>query len=291
MPPYSILLIDNDPAYCRRVVESAKRHRLIVTCHHNLKEGMDELMKNRRLKAVILDDRCGLTAWQSGEGQSNFVFHAMRQLGEIEYQYHRVVPYCVSCENTEEFKEDLDGITVVFRKDVDHDQMFQWITVSIDNLPETIIQKEYAGIFEKLSGIFDENQEALLVDVLQLRGTGEPAAIITGMVILRRLMENLADVACTIHLDKKPESYCIEGAGGRTKLILLDLQTKVLPVELHFQATQFYKICSKYASHIPLAPTEGPSFHPKKYTLGRLIYTFLELVDYLIPVKTSVKPL
>ncbi len=281
MNPLSILLIDDNPAYCLELQEVAKHFRFNITFFHNLEDGMEALTKSRRLKAVILDDRCLLEPGQPGAARSNFVFHALQQLRDIEHHYNRAIPFCVNSENPAEFREDLEGISRVFVKKNEHDQMFRWLKDSIEQLPETAIRKEFYGIFEKMDAIFNEEQQELLIDVLQGRVSAEPSRIVTNMAILRRLLEDLVNAVCLKKPGKPPAAFDT-GTGSRTRRILEAMRPRILPDELFVQANQLYKTCSRYGNHVHLFGSSVPCFSPGKYTLARLVYAFLEIADYLL---------
>ena len=279
--PYPILLIDDDPAYCRLLQDEAKKFRFIITYFDNLEDGLEELKKSRRMKAVILDDRCKLESRQLEASKANFVFHAMQQLADIEHHYNRSIPFCVNSVKPDEFREELEGITPVFVKKADHEQMFHWIKDAIDQLPETAIRREYSEIFEKVALIFNEDQQEMLIDVIQKRGITDSASIVTSMAILRRLLENLVNAVCLKHLGKHPEYFVNGQNGSRTRQILEAMHPRILPPELFSTATQLYKTCSKYGNH-DIRHSISNNFVPTTFTLTRLTYTFLELFDYLI---------
>ena len=286
MIPYSILLIDDDPVYCRQLQEAARGFRFHITVFHNLEEGMKELRKSRRIKAIILDDRCVLQASQQGAGKSNFVIHAIQQLKDIEHEYKRSIPYCVNCVIKDEFREDLEGVTQLFVKKQDHDQMFNWLKDSIDQMPETAIRREFYGVFEKVSAVFNEDHQELLIEVLQNRGIADSTTIVTNLIILRLLMEILVDAVCLKKLGRQPDDFVNGQNGSRTRQILEAMQPQILPSELFIQATQLYKTCSKYGNHPP-PYLSANRFSPTPFTVTRLVYTFLEIADHLLPSKIS----
>jgi transcriptional accessory protein Tex/SPT6 len=281
MSPSHLLLLDDDPAYCLQLQEEAKAYRFDIHYHHNLEDGLDALLASRRYKAVILDGRCFIEPGQQGTARSNFVYHALQRIADIENEYNRTIPFCINSEHPDDFREDLEGIAHVFRKTIQHEALFEWLKDTIYLLPETTIRKQYYDIFEKIAPHFSEEEEDLLIDVLQGSGTSDRALIITNLALLRRLLERLIDIACVTKLNKQPEAF-LSGSGSRTRLILDALNNRVLPPELFVTANQLYKTCSKYGNHKSLQNKALPQLNINKYFSQRLVHTFLELADYLL---------
>lgn len=279
MNPHRILLIDDDPAYCLQLKEAAVHAGLEVVYFHNLEDGMEAIRETRRLKAVILDGRCFLEPGQ-GVARSNFVFHAIRQLADIEHHYNRAIPFCVNSENPAEFSEDLEGLSPVFLKKSEHERMFGWLKEAIEALPETAIRRKYADVFEKVAARFNEEQQELLIDVLQNQGTAERSGIVTCLAILRRLLEDIVDAAYLLKLGKDPSEFNA-GPGSRTRRILEAMHPRVLPAELFSQATVLYKTCSRFGNHVAPETSRGKVYFPGRYALPRLVFTFLELACFL----------
>ncbi len=281
MNPTLLLLLDDDPAYCLQLQEAAKAYRFEIHYRHNLEDGLEALVASRRYKAVILDGRCLLRPDQTAPARSNFVHHALLRIDNIEDEYNRIIPFCINTENPSDFTEDLEGIATVFRKSLQHDAMFNWIKDAITQLPETIIRKRYADIFEKTAKCFTDEEEDLLVDILQNANTSDPALLITSLALLRRLLERLIDITCVTKLNKQPQAF-LSGTGSRTRLILDAMHNSVLPPELFVTANQLYKTCSKYGNHKSLQNMALPQLNLNKYFSQRLVHTFLELADYLL---------
>ncbi len=281
MNPPRILLIDDDPAYCLQLKGAALQAGFEVVYFHNLEDGMDALKETRRLKAVILDGRCFLEPRQEGNAHSNFVFHALQQLTDIEHHYNRAIPFCVNSESPEDFREDLEGITRVFLKRSEHEGMFGWLKEAINDLPETAIRRRFVDVFKAIDSHLDEEQQELLIDVLQNQGTLDRAGIVTNLAMLRRLLEDIVDAGCLIKLGKQPSEFD-DGQGSRTRRILEAMHPRALPAELLSQAISMYKTCSKYGNHVAHKKSRSSAYFPGKYALPRLVFTFLELVCHLV---------
>jgi hypothetical protein len=280
MNPVTLLLIDDDPAYCLKLQTEGKGYRFDIVAHHNLEDGMEALVASRRIKAVILDGRCFLEPGQ-GVARANFVYHALQRIADIENEYNRSIPVCINTEHCGDFIEDLDGIAQVFSKADEHAALFEWVKSALAQLPETVVRKRFVETFEKTAPYFTDEEDDLLVDVLQTAHLSDPAIIITNLALLRRLLERLADIACVKKLNKDPLEFS-EGHGSRTRRILETMHRRALPHDLFVSANQLYVICSKYGNHQNL-PTKGElPYSPNKYLVQSLVFAYLALVDHLL---------
>lgn len=277
----TLLLLDDDPTYCLQLQEAARAYRFDIDFCHNLEDGLDKLVTSRRYKAVILDGRCFIEHEQQGTARSNFVYHALHRIADIENEYNRTIPYCVNTEQPDDFREDLEGIAHVFRKTIQHDALFDWLKNTIALLPETSILKQYHDVFEKVAPHFNEEEEELLIDVLQSVGSSDSALIITNLALLRRLLERLIDIACIEKLNKQPYEFT-SGTGSRTRLILDAMHQRILPPELYVTANQLYKTCSRYGNHKSLQTKNLVGYKPGKYAYNSLVHSFLELAVFLL---------
>ncbi len=276
-----ILLIDDDSIYSTKLQTEAKAFGLEMVIADNLEDGMEMLRGSRKLKAVVLDGRCFLTDDKQEPVRSNFVSHALRQIGEIEDDYSRIIPFCINTETPADFAEDMVGIAEVFAKETEHNMLFQHINSMLKALPETIVREEFEAVFSKIQNRFDEDDEELLVSVLQTIGKSDRAEIATHLGLLRRLLETLIDGVCEEKLHKPFDSF-LRGEGSRTRRILEAMRYQVLPIELYDSAIHLYRIGSRYGNHQdPIAPGTI-TLHPNKYTYQRMVYALLELIVFLL---------
>jgi hypothetical protein len=281
MNSHRILIIDDDPSYCKQLVATGRDYRFDIVFYHNLEEGMEALVASRRIKAVILDGHCFLEPDQQGIARSNFVHHALHQIADIENEYSRVIPCCVNTEHAGDFREDLEGVVPVFQKNVQEGALFDWLRTTIAQLPETLVRKRYDDLFERTALYFSEEEEDLLIDIIQSAGKSDQAAIITSLASLRKFLEILMDKVYVERFQKNPEDI-LRVKGGRTVKILDEFHQSVLPPELYVTATQLYKTCSKYGINHDPSPKNRIPYKPGKYALNRLLYSYLELADFLL---------
>lgn len=281
MNPTRILLIDDDWSYCKQLQTAGTENRFDIVFYHNLEDGMEALVTSRRIKAVILDGHCFLDPEQKGIARSNFVHHALHQIADIENEYNRVIPCCVNTGQTIDFREDLEGLVPVFQKRGQEEELFDWLTTTISQLSETLVRKQYDDLFEKTNFHFSDEEEDLLIDVIQFAGKSDQASITTGMAILRKLLEILMDKIYFGQLRKSPEDL-MKVKGSRTLRILDEFHQSILPSELYVTATHLYKTCSKYGIHNDPSPKNQIVYKPGKYALKRLLYSYLELADFLL---------
>lgn len=284
-----LLLIDDNTAYCRQVADEGMKYGFEVAYFHNLEQGFKALESSRRYKALILDGHCMLESGASEKAKSNFVFHALQRLKELEHSYNRVVPFCVNTERPEDFIAELEGIAMVFTKGTHHQSMFTWLKETIIELPDASIRLIYSDVFEVVNGLFTEEEEEMLIDALQLSGISAREDIVNGLALLRRLLELLMDIACRKHLGKPPDEF-LKGYGSRTRRIMEALQNKAMPAELFNTASSLYRTCSKYGSHSE-RNLRHPAlvYVPRKYSYNRLLQTYLELVISLLHEKLIFK--
>lgn len=103
-----IALIDDNVQYCKQLQKEAKNYGFKISYFHNLETGIETIEQTPTIKAVILDGHCPIEPEQAPEtGKSNFVFHALHRLTDVEHIYNRFLPYCVNTSEPNDFKEDL----------------------------------------------------------------------------------------------------------------------------------------------------------------------------------------
>jgi hypothetical protein len=214
--------------------------------------------------------------------RASFVYHALHLLNHLEHESNRVIPCCVNSEEPEAFAPELEGIAPVFRKESQHEDLFRWLRRAIADLPETALRNQFREVFDKIQGHFSEDEEEILVDILQTLGKSDAGDIASRLAMLRRMLELLIDLACIRHLQCQPVKYAT-GPGSHTRRILAALPVHILPNDLKAQANALYTVCSKYANHNERSRTGKPlAYRPGKYGFQRQVYTWMELLDYLL---------
>ena len=274
---YHILLIDDNLQYCETLKKEASGKSIVITHFHNLEDGIIALKESKKYKAVILDGRCVLDKQQKPEtGKSSFVFHAIQELRDLFFEQDRLLPFCVNAENPDDFIENLDGITQVYKKTEQHDDMFSFLLKMIYNLPETKIRLQHKEVFEFLMKYGDETDEDLLEDVILNIEKSDASSIVSNLSILRRIEEKIFDIICIQYLGKSL-NFFDNMRGSRTKSIISNLQqSKSLPVHLLYLSKNIYSTCSKYGNHNLKNKLDGEL--PGKYLVLSFLNALLELI-------------
>lgn len=281
MNPTFVLLIDDDTSYSKSLSAESGLNSINLICSRNLKEGIETLLANRRIKAVILDGHCRLNNDQPGEPKTNFVFHALQQIRDLEHEHNRLIPFCVSSEKPDAFGDDLSGIAPIFRKGDDHNKMFGFLKEQIRILPDSIIRNKYEDIFENIDLVFDGIEEDLLIDLIQAATLHDPLAIDANLASIRRLLEKLADQCYKTFINPKI-TKSVKLKGGFLKMTFQSLSDRyLLPRELMSSAFFIYSFCSEHGSHSNLDMVKV-NYEPNRYSYQRVLFSFLELLAYCI---------
>jgi len=277
----TVLLIDDDLKYGNNLSSEIIATGFHLIMKPNLKDGMETLAASRRIKAVILDGHCRLDDDQPGEPKTNFVFHALQQIRDLEHEQNRLIPFCICSEKPEAFGDDLSGIAPVFRKNEDHPKMFEFLHGQIRNLPDSIIRHHHHDIFENIELVYDDEEEDLLIDLIQAAGLHDPLAIDANLASLRRLLEKLADRCYSGFISARNTSG-EKRKGGFIKLTFQSLGDRyLLPRELMKSAFFVYSFCSEHGSHADTGQ-ERVRYIPGNYAYQRVLFTFLELLAYCL---------
>lgn len=275
MKKTKILLIDDDKDYCQKLTQLARNHNFKIHSFHNLEDGMDYLKSHQQVKAVILDERCLLTPEQKpGTEKTNFVFHAMQELKDIEHEQDRALPFCVMAINTDDFNDDLHGIASVFEKNRDEKLLFGHLQAEVMHLAESIVEKEFEDIFEFVDDFLDEEDYELMATLLLNKEKSDPQNIISNLSLLRRVEEKLFDVLCVNLLGKQAQQFETRGR-SRTKNIIQALYAQhIMPRMLKDTAFQIYTLSSKIGNHNHY----DSNYFPSQYFVSALVFNFLEIL-------------
>ena len=274
--PSSILLIDDEPDYCRMLTDEARSNRYLIHCFHTLEEGIAHLEKNQKIRAVVLDSRCALDDEQDlGSIKTNFVFHAMDQINRIEHQQNRYIPFMVFADELFDLEKDLDGLARVISKKQGSIELFRQLDEALALLPEIMVREKHPEIFDFLENYCSDHDEDLMESLLMQAEKSDPHSIITNIALTRRLLEKLFDVLAVNVLAKKPESFEVK-TNSRTRSIMDCLaREKLLPPELRKTASHLYGFSSKYGNHNLLGSEN--SYFPGSYAVVGNVNLLLEL--------------
>jgi hypothetical protein len=276
----NILLIDDNPAYCADFESQAHKQLFDVHLAHNLKQGIELLMHNRQIGAVVLDGHCFIEPGQPGNPGVNFVFHALHSLDDLEREQNRLIPRCVNTEQPEEFRDELKGLVQVFSKTGDPAFLFRWLRKTIAQLPEWQIKEEHASIFDDASLVFDDHEIAELIDLIAFSHNPDLSDIPNRLSVIRRLLEQLAD-ACAIRLLKNNPADMAGNMGVSVKPIFDAMRSKkIVPGTIQKEVTRLYSYCSEYGTHI--YRQQLPVYDPGIYSYRRSLNSFLEITEYCL---------
>lgn len=273
-----VLLIDDDKNYCRILQEKAKQAILELSIAHNLKEGLEMIGNNRRIKAVILDGHCLLESNQPDGPKANFVYHALHHLDDLEREQNRIIPRCVNSEIPSDFVEELQGLIPVFSKNSDSNLLFRWVRQSISQLEEVQVMEKHPAIFDNSQLVFNDLEEDELIDLLIFAENPDESEIPSRLAVIRRLLERLTAVCAEELLKTSADSYA-NMMGVSVKPVFDALRSKqIVPGILAKQVRDLYSYCSEFGNHIQ---TDGkPEYHADTYAYRRNLNGFLEVLSY-----------
>ena len=279
MKKQQILLIDDDVKYCQNLSQLARNFNFKIHTFHNLEDGINYLKTHQQLKAIILDERCILTPEQKpGTEKTNFVFHAMQELKDLEHEQDRVLPFCVNAAEPSNFNDDLIGIASVFQKNKDENELFKHLKLKVQYLKQSLVEKEFEDIFDFVDDYFNEDDYEILETLLLNKEKSDPQNIVTNLSLLRRIEEKLFDVLCINMLAKQPAQFDNSGR-SRTKNIIHALYVqKIIPRILKDSAFQIYTLASRLGSHNP--NTNNNSYLPSQYFVTALVFNLLEIMQW-----------
>jgi len=276
--PLPIILIDDHPSYCEKLRQEASEYNLEISSFHNLEDGINALHSNRHFKAVILDGRCLLHKKQTGMPKSNFVFHAIQDIEEIQDMKKREIPYCVCSETPGDFTEDLEGIALVFDKNNSSDEMFEYLLSRIKILPELIIREQYPEVFSFADAYFSDNDIEILENTLINQNAANHSNIVQNIASVRRLEEAFYDTMCINYYGKSPEHFAEKNA-NRTKAIFYRFfMDKLMPDFILNFSKNIYSLSSRYGSHA--YNNKKSWFNPQTYMVSSLIHNLFALYQW-----------
>ena len=276
----SILLIDDNPAFCADFELQARKQLFDVHLAHNLKQGIALLTENRQIGAVVLDGHGYIEPGQTGNPEVNFVFHALHSLDDLEREQNRLIPRCVNTEQPEEFRDELKGLVQVFSKTGDPAFLFRWLRRTSAQLPEFQIKEDHASIFDHAGLVFDDHEIAELIDLIAFSRNPDLSDIPNRLSVIRRLLEQLAD-ACAVRLLKNNPADMAGKMGVSVKPIFDALRSKmIVPGSIQKEVTRLYSYCSEFGTHI--YRLQSPAYDPGIYAYRRCLNSFLEIAEYCI---------
>ena len=291
--PIQILMIDDDLAFANAIMNRARRFQVLVTNKTNLKDGFEELLSSNKYQALILDGKAPLTAEQpKGTEAENFVHEALTKLREIELTHERLIPFCVHTAWFVQLEASLRGRAQVYDKkktaleDNLMEDMFNYLRDKIEDLEDTKIKQRYPEIFEFAEKYLDEEDNALLLNVLSFKLNPKREVLLERLAFIRRLEESILNIFCKYYLKEDPILYGLDGQSRTKDLINLIKVKKLAPLHVSFFTYIIYTTQSLAVQHKAPESSEFYNYPITIYT----VQTFINaLMDIIIWVKESIE--
>lgn len=288
-----VLMIDDDQGFTAAFKNRARRFQVLITAKHNLKEGLDELQRNTKYQAVILDGKAPLTPEQAkGTEAENFVHEAMLRLREIEIQRDEVIPFCVLTAWQVQLEPALRNRAKLFDKkkvvleDELLEELFGYLRECIDEMEETKTRQRYPDVFDFAEQYLDEEDNALLVNILSSKLNHKREVLLERLAFIRRLEESVLNVFCQHYLKEDPLLYGLDGQSRTKDLINLIKIRKLAPLHVSFFTYVIYTTQSLAVQHKAPESSEFYNYPITIYT----VHTFINaLLDIIIWVKDSIE--
>ena len=271
-----LLLIDDDPAYCRVLHSLARQKGWALEYCDNLEDGMKKLSAMPRFRAVILDGHCFLSDEKDHPPGQNFVFHALQDITALEVSHSRSIPFCVNTAQPEAFRDGLEGIAPVFTKQIDEDKLFHWLDDAIGNLPETRLRKEYPEVFEDIGLLLDEQHEDDLLRLILRFERKNPNDTETLLALSRVILEAALMQMSWKILQKDPASLTHGRVGIASAITDRLARHPRVSRTLTSVASHTYKYCSRFGNHAFSAHEEN--YRTGLYAAGRIVFSLLEVL-------------
>jgi hypothetical protein len=293
--PIHILIIDDNKEYCNGLKNRfytfgiKKGYNIQLSDFQNLEDGIAELSKNSKYKALILDGQCLITREQEKAG-FDFLPVAMKRLSELNRQTGRhYIPFAV-CTGYYERYQDQETLVKeergrMFDKAKGETQMLEYLLEEIEKALETKFEKEFPDIFEVFAkGYLPDEQRKNLVEILKNKDTD--AKISTTLASLRVFQENIyktleanGKIPAIKSFDTRNKQ--LSGIVDETKKKPQATQTIYQTDTIEHLASAIYKIACAYGTHVSTKPThvavqywENPSI----YVTQSLVFALLEQI-------------
>lgn len=286
-----VLIIDDDKKYCERLARTfaavgrSMDYDVKLADYQNLTDGIAELSKNSKYKAVILDGKCRIDA--DGKEDFGFLPLALNKLWELNRQTGRhYMPFAVCTAYYDKYDshkllvEEQKGR--MFDKSIQEEEMMKWLLEEIKKAPETKLEIEFPDIFDIFTkGYLNNTARRDLVSIL--KNIDDEARIGTTLAALRVFQENIYN---TLEASGKVNLNGCNSFGSINKRLSGDIrppqyqptQTLYQTVTIDCLANAIYKIGSSYGNHVPVRPTVTVKYweEPSIYAVKSLVYALLE---------------
>jgi hypothetical protein len=267
-PNISILLIDDEPDYCRSLQELALlEYNIIITYYHNHDEGFAALAKDNSYHGLILDAKCLINPQQEFETDEALAY-ALNKLADYEQKYNRFLPFVVNTgysDFTRFFSKSLEERqSRIFLKSQPAQEMLEYLLAQVNNSEIFQIERAYADVLTPFNkGYLPSEQRNNLMNIIKNMQRQEPAEISKTLTLIRVVNEKLMDAL---------------GKATAYKFTQPDL---IVQLSSHL----IRKIGSNYGAH----PSRTTDIQPSSYTVCSLSFALFETLLWFTAEMDKVK--
>lgn len=290
--PIEVLMIDDDDEFAASMKNRARRYQVLLTNRTNFRDGFEELQRNPKYQAVILDGKAPLTPDQpKGTEAENFVHEAIMRLRELELTQDRVVPFCVHTAWYVQLEPSLRGRAMVFDKkktavdDAMMGDLFEYLHRRVEDMEDTKIKQRYPDIFDFADMYLDDEDKGLLLNILSSKVISKREVLLERLAFVRRLEESVLNVFCRYYLKEDPLLYGLDGQSRTKDFIELIKKRKLAPLHVSFMTYVIYTTQSLAVNHKAPESSEFYNYPITIYTVNTFINA---LLDIIIWVKDSI---
>ena len=295
MQPIHVLLIDDEKDYCDSLKTNARISGILIADFQSLDEGLKELEKELKYKAIILDAKCMVDKSQSVDN-FDFLPVALDRLKVFEQQYNLHLPFVVNTGYIGEkelsmVKRQIDERKgKIFSKTDTKDDLFNYLISEINILEITKFEKDFEKViqvFEK--GYLPNNMRNDLFKVFQKKDSSNPTDIKDNLSTIRRILDEifskissskpfvLPSAKNTFNKKVKHLSGNIQespvGSGN-----YIPSTNKYQASTIEFLSTAIYRISSDFGSHaVPTISARNQPM-PTSMTVNSLVYAIMEII-------------
>lgn len=280
-----VLLIDDDTALNRALQNRARAYQVALHPFEHLEAGMNELRRNPKYQAVILDGKARLSAAQArGTEAENFVHEAITQLRELELQQDRHLPFCVHTAWYEQLAPSLEGRARVFdktqtaRNEQQLAGLFFYLRQAIEQQAEHHLRQKHAPIFNFVQQYLDQEDEQLLLNILSEKILEKRSFLLEKLAFIRRLEESVLNVYCAEVLGESPEKYGTKGQSRARDLIELIKRKRLAPLHISFMTYVIYTTQSAAVQHKAPKGSDYYNYPLTPYTLRTFRNALLDII-------------
>lgn len=283
--PIQVLLIDDDEALASSLANRARRYQVLITHKTNFKEGFEELMRGSKYQAVILDGKAPMSPDQpKGTEAENFVHEAIMKLRELELTHQRIIPFCVHTAWYVQLEPSLrDRVRLYDKKktavdDAMMEEMFDYLHTRVGELEDTKVKLQHPEIFAFAEKYMDEEDNALLINVLSAKVIPKRDALLERLALIRRLEESVLNIFCRHALEVDPLLYGTDGQSRTKDLIEIVKNRRLAHMHVSFMMFVMYSTLSAIVQHKAPEKSEYHLYPINIYMVQTFINALLDII-------------